>query len=271
MNSETDLAFQAIASDLYSTTPYQYGYSMDPTCASGYYPGTVRISKEEVDAVQNFMQRNGILPENTRVSKCQRGDSPSSSFSLHVASAEVSWKPEVSGSTVLDLPMHPTISVVPGDFGDCLERVIKELQCAAIYSTGDAQNVMIEALIKSFQSGDHLQFKDAQSHWIRDRSPIVETVIGFIETYQDPHGVRGAWEGIVAIVNRDRSRKFSELVERSTKILSLLPWNGKSVGLEDEELSAFESSLFVKPDFTSLDSTFSIAYFVFPLADGYNC
>jgi hypothetical protein len=81
-----------------------------------------------------------------------------------------------------------------------------------------------------------------------------ETVIGFIETYQDPQGVRGAWEGIVAIDNKEQGQKFAELVERSRELISILPWNGKSVGLRDRQRSHFEASQFITPSFTSLDS-----------------
>jgi len=33
--------------------------------------------------------------------------------------------------------------------------------------------------------------------------PIVETNLGWIETYIDPENTRGYWEGMVAIVNKE--------------------------------------------------------------------
>lgn len=61
-------------------------------------------------------------------------------------------------------------------------------------------------------------------------------------SYRDPLGVRGEWEGFVAVVNKETSRKFGVLVDNAGEYLPKLPWD-----------ASFEKDEFKKPDFTALE------------------
>jgi dipeptidyl-peptidase-3 len=210
-----------------------------------YYPESSDITKAEIDAIAAWSGAKGLLPENTRVTKKDGGKV----FEILIASA-VTHVPSSGGDigkeTAFPISEGPlagsTIKLVYGDYAKEMAAITSYINKAAENADNETQVKMHTAYAKSFETGSLEAFKDSQRFWIQDKGPMVESNIGFIETYRDPAGIRGEWEGFASIVNLERTRAFGALVEAAPKLIPLLPWD-----------ASFEKDKFLSPDFTSLE------------------
>ena len=210
---------------------------------STYYPESPDITREEIEKVGELLGSNGILPENTRVRKTRDGD-----YDVLVASALS--KPPPAGldpghltTWELSPPMaRKKLLLVYGDHLEEMAKIALHIKKAGLHAANDTQRKMMDEYAKSFGTGSLKAFKESQKLWVKDKGPEVESNIGFIETYRDPAGIRGEWEGMVAMVNKERTRAFQRLVEAAPAAIPKLPW---SKDFEKDEFSA--------PDFTSLE------------------
>ncbi|KFY35503.1 hypothetical protein V494_05841 [Pseudogymnoascus sp. VKM F-4513 (FW-928)] len=209
-----------------------------------YYPDSPGITKAEIEAVSAWMVGVGLLPENTRLRKTEAGV-----FEILIASA-VTEVPaeggdigkETSFEVSEGLLKGKTIKLVYGDHAKEMAAIAGFHAKAAEEAENENQKNMQLAYVKSFETGSLLAFKDSQRFWIRDKGPMVESDVGFVETYRDPHGVRGEWEGFAATVNLERTAAFTGLVSSAETEIPKLPWG-----------TQFEKDKFLSPDFTSLE------------------
>lgn len=213
---------------------------------STYYPDTQPITKAEIGAVSKWMEKMKILPENTRLRKDERGI-----FELRIASGNTKpsdveerepWAKQKSYTIEDGELTGKTIEITFGDYAMEMRKITDYHNLAKMYAENENQAKMQDAYAESFETGSLNAFKDAQRFWIRDKGPMVESNIGFVETYRDPHGVRGEWEGFAATVNLERTAAFQGLVNAAETEIPKLPWSKE-----------FEKDKFLSPDFTSLE------------------
>ena len=227
--------------DAKSSASLSLGYP-DQGHVTAYYPDSPNISKKDITLVSDFFESKKLLPENTRMRKTSAGD-----FEILIASSETD-----PSQSARDLPQSKydldgelkgkTATLVYGDYSPEMGKIAAALAEAKPYAANPTQAQMLDQYVTSFTTGSCNAWKDSQASWIKDKQPTVETDIGFIETYRDPHGIRGEWEGFVSMVNKERTRAFQKLVQSAPEQIPKLPWS-----------KDFEKDKFLAPDFTSLE------------------
>ena len=86
---------------------------------------------------------------------------------------------------------------VGGMYSETIEKIVYWLEKASTVAENEAQKASIDKLIDYYRSGDLKDFDDYSILWVKDLDSRVDFINGFIESYNDPLGLRGSWEGMV--------------------------------------------------------------------------
>ncbi|MCM1256018.1 MAG: dipeptidyl peptidase 3 [Duncaniella sp.] len=96
---------------------------------------------------------------------------------------------------------------VGGVYSDAISKIVENLNKAKEYAENDKQKEVIEKLVKYYETGDLKLFDDYSIAWVEDTNSRVDFINGFIESYDDPLGMTGAWESIVNFKNNEASHR----------------------------------------------------------------
>ena len=104
---------------------------------------------------------------------------------------------------------------IGGLYGEAIENIVFWLKKAEEVAENDAQKAHIEKLINFYETGDLKTFDEYSILWAQDTLSQVDFVNGFIESYGDPLGLKGAWESLVNFKNLDASRRTEIISENA--------------------------------------------------------
>ncbi|PSN73620.1 peptidase M49, dipeptidyl-peptidase III [Corynespora cassiicola Philippines] len=246
---------EKIVGSMLAVPPFSSGHPSE-NAQSGYYPGDEPITRSEVAKVSEVMSGKAIGPENTRIRKVVKDGK----VVLHLLQASVETGSLDDGNEEL----ADGVFLVRGDHSEELNKVCSALEKAMEYACNNKQAQFLTHYIECFRTGSLEAFQESQKLWVTDRSARVENIMGFIEPYRDPAGIRAEWEAMVGIADADETAKLRRFVDTSNTFIRQLPWAVEDV---NDDKGPFEKSLFEAPDFTSVHALAVCGSIVFEAAN----
>ena len=116
-------------------------------------------------------------------------------------------------------------AIPPGRYASPLRTVIGFLTKAQAFAP-PAEGSALRRLGEYFASGAPEDFKRYNLEWVT-LNPPVDTVQGFIETYHDPRGRKGGWQGMVFFSDPDRTRLLQALAAEAHGFEERAPWDAR--------------------------------------------
>ena len=104
---------------------------------------------------------------------------------------------------------------VGGLYSSAIERIVANLELALPYAETPEQAASIAKLISFYRTGSLREFDEYSILWVGDTKSKVDFVNGFIESYGDPLGMTGSWEGIVNFRNDAASQRTQTISENA--------------------------------------------------------
>ena len=103
-----------------------------------------------------------------------------------------------------------------GMYAAAIQKIVYWLKKAEEMAENDEQRLVINLLIKHYQTGSLEVFDEYSIAWLKDTSSRIDFVNGFIETYGDPLGLKASWESIVNFKDLEATRR-TELISSNAQ------------------------------------------------------
>ena len=100
---------------------------------------------------------------------------------------------------------------VGGMYTDAIEQIVYWLEKAVAVTENEKQQAALLKLKDFYATGNLRTFDEYNILWVQDTDSKIDVINGFIETYGDALGFRGAFESIVSFVDPEATKRIASI------------------------------------------------------------
>ena len=100
---------------------------------------------------------------------------------------------------------------IGGMYTDAIEQIVYWLYKAVEVAENEKQKAALNKLIEYYKTGDLRTYDEYNILWVQDTKSKIDVVNGFVETYGDALGFRGAFESIVSFVDPEATKRIAAI------------------------------------------------------------
>ena len=119
----------------------------------------------------------------------------------------------------------PDGKIPPGLYATELALAIRDLKQAVQYAS-ESQKVVLNDLVRYYQTGDPADWRRFNIDWVKDNSDI-DFTNGFIEVYKDVRGMKGTSQAFVTTIDARMNKLMKGFAENAAYFEKRAPWDEK--------------------------------------------
>ena len=115
---------------------------------------------------------------------------------------------------------------VGGRYSKEITAIVSHLEAAIPFAPEPTANAL-RALIQWYRTGDDADRAKYDIAWVADKDSPIDVINGFIEVYLDARGVKGGWEALVFVVNREKTERIRKFADNAQWFENNMPFDAK--------------------------------------------
>jgi dipeptidyl-peptidase III len=102
-----------------------------------------------------------------------------------------------------------------GLYDSAIKQIVFWLKKAEAVAENDQQKKSIELLLSFYKTGDLRTFDEYNINWLKDTVSRIDFVNGFIESYNDPLGLKATWESVVDFKDINATKRVETIASNA--------------------------------------------------------